>query len=145
MKTKELLSLPVGTYVCCDEICNYLYILIVVKDGLDYTRYDVYEYIKSSIFDPHFSIKREWVDKNYSHQGKYWNISARIGGFSVYNAELWPRLSNLNILGRFGDTQQLEKDIKNFLIERICNSSNGDYRKRFLQDRLKQIVKNEKL
>lgn len=145
MKTKELLSLPVGTYVCCDDICNYLYLLEVCTFLDDSPMYRLFEYRNElDPFQPHITLEYSWINTTNKYHSESWQGITYMGGIRLRMNYTGNLIEELEILGELSTSEVLESQIKNFLIERICASSNGDYRKKFLQDKLKQIVKNEK-
>lgn len=142
MKTKELLSLPVGKYICVDEICNYKYVLTVIEsrvvDGIELNRFGIREY-GTSIFSPCISFDRDWIrsfDKSY---GKTWQGMSHIGGIITRSDDMSIMVNNLSIVCRLEESEELYKHLKNFVIERVCNLPNSNYQKKFLQDKLKQL------
>lgn len=145
MKTKELLSLPVGKYICTDEICNSMYLLEVYKNEDFNPRVRLYEYSSMYPFSPYFVLVRDFNDYENKWEGMSWKGYSYLGGMSSTIDSTYQTVRDLNFVCKYEQKDQLNKHLKNFLIERICNTPNSDYRKRFLQDKLKQIIKNENI
>lgn len=145
MKTKELLSLPVGTYVCVDDMCNYRYLLDVCTFLDNQPIYRLFDYRHElDPFQPHINLEYSWINTTNKYPNKSWQGIIYMSGIRSRMNYTKDLIEELEVLGKLTTEKELFKQERNFLIERICNSSNGDYRKRFLQDKLKQIIKNAK-